>query len=766
MKKSTVPFRGKREKMKKIIFCLIIIVISSSLFSSTWSVGPGGGYDFLTIQAAISDISVQSGDNINVYPDTYNSIDYGSKSLDITAVMGQSTITSNSGYVVNMGTANSSALYGFEITTPYSASGIYIEAISNIEIQDCNFNGLNKAIEVVDQLNGTFPSADVENCSFEDNDYCIYVNDNPSWSNYNIDIDIYSCTFSENDVVAYMNGCGSLYLFSCLLHDNESGFDMADNRYNFGYLDRCTITENTYGFEWSSTAFFEINNSIVYDNTTNFSGTPYDLEIEYSDIEGGYTGTGNIDQDPLFCPAYPYEYFVMEGSPCIDTGDSIKTDPDSTRYDMGWYVASRDVKYCEGNHWNWVSFPRLYRDDNDPVDIVPVLEDFLDWDFELDMLFEQIFYSVPYLGYTFLDEWEPGSRNVTSSLGYKLYAFDSGDHYLPLQESLYMSTRLPDDWELTYTLEDSTDNWMGYWLPYTQNIEDAFGDFWDDVYSVSSEDWYYEYSIFETPSSSTTNKNMVYGKGYVIVFETDIEDFCWTDATSGRSYGSPGNPEPKPQYFEFADLPNYEAIDIMEIPSNVVEIGVYEEDDCIGAVVVQEEDEQILAYSTNANRDNVPLTFQVVTTNRGENLAVSDYRVMNKETGRWENRSLISGSQKSSVVMFGNLEEPATPNSSFQISNLSNYPNPFNPTTTISFDLSSELTEDTEITIYNMKGQKVKTLPIPQSQSLSVSVTWDGTDDEGKNVSSGLYFYKVRLRPDSSGKTADHEYSKKMLLLK
>lgn len=93
-----------------------------------------------------------------------------------------------------------------------------------------------------------------------------------------------------------------------------------------------------------------------------------------------------------------------------------------------------------------------------------------------------------------------------------------------------------------------------------------------------------------------------------------------------------------------------------------------------------------------------------------------------------------------------------------------NYPNPFNPTTTISFSLTTEYTESTEIVIYNLKGQKVKTLEcnnrvIAETTRLFHSITWNGTDDSGKPVSSGIYFYKLI----SDGKNIA---SKKMLLLK
>ena len=75
-----------------------------------------------------------------------------------------------------------------------------------------------------------------------------------------------------------------------------------------------------------------------------------------------------------------------------------------------------------------------------------------------------------------------------------------------------------------------------------------------------------------------------------------------------------------------------------------------------------------------------------------------------------------------------------------------NYPNPFNSSTTISFSYHRDA-ENTEINIYNVKGQKVKTLShdIVATTQLMHSITWDGKDDSGKPVSSGIYLYKLKV---------------------
>jgi len=85
-----------------------------------------------------------------------------------------------------------------------------------------------------------------------------------------------------------------------------------------------------------------------------------------------------------------------------------------------------------------------------------------------------------------------------------------------------------------------------------------------------------------------------------------------------------------------------------------------------------------------------------------------------------------------------------------------NYPNPFNPSTVINFNLPR--LSKVEIEVYNILGQTVRNLVNEEKPAGLYSVTWDGRDNSGKTVSSGIYFYKI--------KTDDFSSSKKMILLK
>jgi hypothetical protein len=85
-----------------------------------------------------------------------------------------------------------------------------------------------------------------------------------------------------------------------------------------------------------------------------------------------------------------------------------------------------------------------------------------------------------------------------------------------------------------------------------------------------------------------------------------------------------------------------------------------------------------------------------------------------------------------------------------------NYPNPFNPTTTLRFDLP-ELS-DLTLTIYNMLGQRVRTFNMQSTPAGYHTITWDATNDFGEQVGAGVYLYQLQAK--------DFVKTRKMVLLK
>ena len=87
---------------------------------------------------------------------------------------------------------------------------------------------------------------------------------------------------------------------------------------------------------------------------------------------------------------------------------------------------------------------------------------------------------------------------------------------------------------------------------------------------------------------------------------------------------------------------------------------------------------------------------------------------------------------------------------------LANFPNPFNPSTTIQYTLREEA--PVALTVFNVHGREVRTLIRGTEQAGPHEAVWDGKDNHGRGVGSGLYFYLLRA--------GDFQDTRKMVLLK
>ena len=124
-------------------------------------------------------------------------------------------------------------------------------------------------------------------------------------------------------------------------------------------------------------------------------------------------------------------------------------------------------------------------------------------------------------------------------------------------------------------------------------------------------------------------------------------------------------------------------------------------------------------------------------------LSASSYYGMDHKIAWYENLQITGINEDNYLIL--------------KVDDLKNYPNPFNPKTTINFSVT-QTSSFVTLDIYNIKGQKVKHLVSDQLPTGQHSVVWDGRDDNGKSVSSGIYFYKL--------KTNNFEKTRKMILMK
>jgi len=121
----------------------------------------------------------------------------------------------------------------------------------------------------------------------------------------------------------------------------------------------------------------------------------------------------------------------------------------------------------------------------------------------------------------------------------------------------------------------------------------------------------------------------------------------------------------------------------------------------------------------------------------------------------------IAGAQSPAVLvieltMVSRSSLLAAESDEFEGSGLSNYPNPFNPSTTICFSL--EKATDVELAVFDILGRKVSCLHNGALPAGEQRIVWDGTNDAGQRLSSGVYFYRLTM--------GDEVETRKMMMIK
>jgi parallel beta-helix repeat protein len=765
--------------MKKAIILLVIIALPIFLLGTTYTVKQDGTGDFITIQDAID--YVDDDDEIIVYEGTYNEQIYflGKNIL----VASRYHTTGNQQYIDDtvisyqsnpfLGVVNFSngeintELKGFTIQDGYI--GVNITNCDSPIIQNCiiteNINGIfirltggptflhpqiidNKIInnEVVGIFcaDDTYPK--IINNLIENNVVGIHAN------GVEIDEEVRSCypTINGNKFENNTTGTG-IKLERAVAEMNGNLF--VNQQYvismigysNLVFINNCTIYDNN---QLIIGALFDIHitNSIIRNLVMPI---PQYLQINYSNIVGGYTGIGNIDEDPLFeDPAnniFTLKWNETEKSPCIDTGDPDHqyNDPDGTRADMGALYHEHEVKTYEfpnqsiSGNWKWLSFDILDRTP-DPYNIaqnmlLPIRpDDLLDYaefkDHGTNTWVERIEYD------WVLGTWENGDHPFTSPYGYKFHTWDTCSLEIP-GFRCEASTRF-------FVAGDDEANWIGYFLNRTLHVYDAFDGYLDNIYAIQAQHWSVR-SPWPVVPYTLSPGDMV-----VVWCRRDIRNFFWNADTPRE----PFNIE-EPQSFSYEEesdyIPIYMQLDPEDLPT---EIGALIDGECKGATVVQDTSAQICAYILECQGSS--LEFEFYYGGREENKIIKEYNVYDPETSLTEKGTIkVENNRDCYYVSFKNEPESTPVPARLEASN---YPNPFNPVTTITYSLPED--SQISISIYNIKGQKVKTLVTGTQPAGDYNVSWNGKDESGKEVTSGIYFYKL--------KTQQNEITRKMLLLK
>jgi hypothetical protein len=174
---------------------------------------------------------------------------------------------------------------------------------------------------------------------------------------------------------------------SCIVKNtalnNGGGIGLLDNP--GGLICHCTVTQNyAYGIGGgvaTNNSNPEIINTILWADSAGTSDHEISLisgaiSVTYSDIQGGWYGTGNIDADPMFVDPAVHDLHLLQGSPCIDTGcPTYPLDPDSTRCDMGAFYFDQATSIDE--HAQLSSRYELFQNYPNPFNATTTIKYFL-----------------------------------------------------------------------------------------------------------------------------------------------------------------------------------------------------------------------------------------------------------------------------------------------------------------------------------------------------------------------------------------------------
>ena len=418
--------------------------------------------------------------------------------------------------------------------------------------------------------------------------------------------------------------------------------------------------------------------------------------------------------------------------------DSNYNDPDGTCSDMGYKYHAHDIY-----NWNydgqrrtylWRSFPRLpiidTRVTNDGCDLGVefVLEN---WNPVPDGV--DVWYNVqPAVSGVYNQgewSWNPTTYEMNSKNGYKM-SRDNGEGCMLYSRGL----KCLDNVELH--TEPYQETWLGYFLKDTQLVLDAFPqEVLEDAIAIYTMDWAISRTSTNAPwSGSPESCKINYMDCVVIKTVNESNNFTWETPVRSEE------PEYRPvaEHFTFNDdidyLPVYAVFAENDIPD---EVAIYVNDECRGAQVVEDTLCQICAHILEEELgQDIEFAFWYEGRNREERK--SDYLIENIDTGVYEPGSLVTGTPGIHYkVSFKDKQESNVP----AAIELQCYPNPFNPELTISFNLEEQ--KEVKLDIFNIKGQKVKSLASETYRPENYNVIWKGDNEMGQKVSSGIYLIRL-----------------------
>lgn len=531
-----------------------------------------------------------------------------------------------------------------------------------------------------------------------------------------------------------------------------------------------TVFENcsNYGISWSghmpehpdwSCRGLTLNNCLFSPTSPRYD---YAGSVSKPLIENSVFNMQNMHLDSNYVPIWNSTTM----SPCIDTGvgrldpnDYSPPDIGACRADTHSYWVYTFENQEDHERWHWVSYPVLntrtngmlqaseffkellvrYQDDNNYWH--PTYLDEIAWVNGMGGVAQSVTWSEQ------THDWTPNqnTHNVTSQQGYKIKLLTNTPNTVTLRESGFIT---PDT--MQFPIYEDVENWIGYFKEGAQTPQDAFSNIWNDIEVIKAKNW----GLQRDPNTGLLiGKSGVLNYGDMVVIVTNNNHtFQWANVNV-----IPPHSKPLPKSFTFDEKPDYIPIYIT-MPDSMVsvvnEVGLYVDGVCKGAVVVEDNLEQISAYVDSASelsQGNVEYVFSYEES-KSQDVGLASIS-LNTSSPKVKH-SVTANKYPYFEVNFTTEDMANLIPLEFDLGQ--NYPNPFNPSTTITYILPESAR--VQLDIYNIKGQLVTSLVDAQQVAGNHSVIWNSKDMNNRNVASGVYLYRLS--------TANKTVTKRMLLMK
>ncbi|MBC8216258.1 MAG: T9SS type A sorting domain-containing protein [Candidatus Marinimicrobia bacterium] len=490
-------------------------------------------------------------------------------------------------------------------------------------------------------------------------------------------------------------------------------------------------------FEWNNQQslnfMFSDGNGLYLFKNVDDDEDYIDHYLSYRDFGDGFVAVKSDNTIPggMQVPQFSIVHIPIDGN--ITVIDDFRNYYNTSAFEMKPFHSG----------WNWVGFPIL--EDNDGVSISDVFYSITQQ--QGGYTADQIVIITKIAGYDNYAYWYEGEGdwnfsgqefNIDSFHGYKVWLPEDYEHYtIPMS-----GTQISEDAVLSF---DAGINMVPYFRNLSHGIFQTLPQEVQDVLvSVRSEDWFMSknsngtWKIPSTVPHGTSIGGGVaplrYGKAYEMTF-TDAVEFQWQPHDGHEHYV-----QKRAEHFSYTKdacyIPLY--IDGIDSEEDIEEVGAFVGLECVGAEVVDQYPVGMKLYTNYQNIED--LTFQV---KLKENGLGKRRNQQDKETiYRQGHISDYSENHIRSVDLVMTTVKTGQDHQASNISLVSAYPNPFNPNTNIQFNLKEETR--IELSIYDIQVSKVVTLIRGNLGTGSHSYLWDGTNEVGQPVSSGLYLYQLR----------------------